>query len=211
MKQDNQKGFTLLEVMVAMAVVSIALVTIIDLFAGSIRVAERSYDYTRLSLLAKETMNDILAKTDLEEGEFSGDFSDTFAQTSSPFLTEEQQTDPYQLSHLRNLRWKYSVTPYEPELNEEEAPKEEKDKEGVVQNNTENESEQADNPKLYEINLNILWDEKEKTQQIELTSLALIIPKTVERTEENNDKKKNSPTGSTPNSSDKTGTPPPSS
>ncbi len=183
MNKEAEQGFTLLEIMVAMAIVSIALVTIIELFAGGIHVAERSYDYTRLSLLAKEKMNRILMKTDLEEGEFSGDFTEEFSKDPPLLLSDEQQGDPYQLAQLKNLRWEYTVSPYEPKLNEEEAPKEARKKMEEGTSQTDEKSASEADPKLFTVDLKVLWDEREKTESIALTSLALIIPKSEKKSD----------------------------
>ncbi|MGA1843443.1 MAG: type IV pilus modification PilV family protein [bacterium] len=66
---DHDKGFTLLEIMVAMAIMATALVTIIQLLSGALRSAKISYDYTLGVMGAKEKMDQALAVTTMEEFE----------------------------------------------------------------------------------------------------------------------------------------------
>jgi len=75
-----QKGFTLLEIMVAMAIMAIALVTVIQLFSGALRSAKVSNDYSLAVMGAKEKMDEVLAVNTLDEfeeliktGEFEND------------------------------------------------------------------------------------------------------------------------------------------
>ena len=77
---NREQGFTLLEVMVAMAIMATALVTIIQLLSGALRSAKISYDYTLGVKGARQKMEQALAVTTLEEfeeliktGEFEGD------------------------------------------------------------------------------------------------------------------------------------------
>ncbi len=57
-KRLNRKGFTLLEVMVALAIVSIALVTLLGLSNRSILLQERIQRLTRGTLLAQQLMSE---------------------------------------------------------------------------------------------------------------------------------------------------------
>jgi general secretion pathway protein I len=52
------KGFSLLEVMIALAIVSIALVTLLGLSNRTIQVQERVQKLTRATLLAQQVMNE---------------------------------------------------------------------------------------------------------------------------------------------------------
>ncbi len=72
MRQD--KGFTLIEVIVAFAIVSVSLVLIMQLFAGGLRASKTSCDYTTAVVHAKDRMESL---SDSPEGE-SGEFDDGF-------------------------------------------------------------------------------------------------------------------------------------
>ena len=54
----NNQGFTLLEVMIALAIVAIALVTLLGLSNRSIHVQERIQKLTRATLLAQQLMSE---------------------------------------------------------------------------------------------------------------------------------------------------------
>jgi general secretion pathway protein I len=93
-------GFTLLEVMIALAIVAIALVSLLGLANRSIAVQDRLQRLTRATLLAQEKMTEIelasAAKTlafDPAEGVFAEPFSDfrwrlSFAETPIPVVTQ---------------------------------------------------------------------------------------------------------------------------
>ncbi len=75
----KDRGFTLLEVMVALAIMAIALVTVMQLFSGALRSAKVSYDYSLAIKGAKEKMVEALAVETLEEFDelqASGEFED---------------------------------------------------------------------------------------------------------------------------------------
>ena len=59
MSESRDNGFTLLEVMIALAIVGIALVTLIGLETRTIQLAERQQRVTQATLLAQEKMTEI--------------------------------------------------------------------------------------------------------------------------------------------------------
>lgn len=98
--QNRSGGFTLLEVMIALAIVAIALVSLLGLANRSIAVQERLQRMTRATLLAQEKMTEIElaseAKTlvfEPDEGVFAEPFSDfrwqlEFTDTPIPVVTQ---------------------------------------------------------------------------------------------------------------------------
>lgn len=75
----GENGFTLLEIMVSMAIMAIALVTIMQLFSGALRSAKVSHDYSLAVIAAKEKMDEALSvKTmeDFDELARSGEFGE---------------------------------------------------------------------------------------------------------------------------------------
>ncbi|MEW6380861.1 MAG: prepilin-type N-terminal cleavage/methylation domain-containing protein [bacterium] len=62
-------GFTLLEVMVAVAILAIGLVTVFQLFSGSLHSARVSADYTRAVMGARAKMDEILGYLYVEDFE----------------------------------------------------------------------------------------------------------------------------------------------
>ena len=71
-------GFTLIEVVVAVAILGIALTVIIQLFAGGLRLARASKEYTRAVNYANAKMEEINSQQTLEEGITEGEFDETF-------------------------------------------------------------------------------------------------------------------------------------
>jgi general secretion pathway protein I len=79
MTQKKEKGFTLMEVMVAMAILAIALVSIFQLQSQSISMATDSRFMTTAALLAQCKMVEVEARSSLhnqiEDGDFGADYS----------------------------------------------------------------------------------------------------------------------------------------
>jgi len=78
MTQKKEKGFTLMEVMVAMAILAIALVSIFQLQSQSISMATDSRFMTTAALLAQSKMVEVEARSSLhnqiEDGDFGADY-----------------------------------------------------------------------------------------------------------------------------------------
>ncbi len=72
------KGFTLLEVMIAVAVLTIALAAVLGLQSRSLSLAAESRFHTTSALLAQEKMAEMAAATMEKLMSDSGDFGDVF-------------------------------------------------------------------------------------------------------------------------------------
>lgn len=59
LRAGHDRGFTLLEVMIALAIIGIALVTLLGLETRTIQLAERQQRVTQATLLAQEKMTEI--------------------------------------------------------------------------------------------------------------------------------------------------------
>ena len=71
----NQRGFTLLEVMVATLIMGVAVVGLMSGISQSLRNADRVTDYDRAALLARSKMDDLLLNYQLPRGTvISGEF-----------------------------------------------------------------------------------------------------------------------------------------
>ncbi len=78
----NRRGFTLIEVLLAVAILGIGLCVIMELFAGGLRSAKVSEEYTKATLYGKMKMEELLAASDLAEGSLAGSFDDQFSWTA---------------------------------------------------------------------------------------------------------------------------------
>ena len=88
-------GFTLIEILVAMAILGICLVTILQLFSGGLKSSKVSDEYTRAIFHAREKMEEILLAEELTEEALAGDFGNGFewnAEISRVQLDEEEDT-----------------------------------------------------------------------------------------------------------------------
>jgi general secretion pathway protein I len=74
----KSKGFTLIETLVAIMVLSISLVAIMQLFSGGLKAARLSENYTRAVFHAREKMEELLVSPKMAEGELEGSFDDEF-------------------------------------------------------------------------------------------------------------------------------------
>ncbi|MEK6527784.1 MAG: prepilin-type N-terminal cleavage/methylation domain-containing protein [Nitrospirota bacterium] len=85
-------GFTLIEVMVAMAIMAISLVVVMQLFSASLKISRLSGDYTRAIVHAKGKMEELSIKP----GQGTGVFEDGFKWESEvqPYedIKEELET-----------------------------------------------------------------------------------------------------------------------
>ncbi len=72
------RGFTLIEIVVALAILGIGLTVIIELFSGGLRLGRTSEDYTKAIGYGRLKMEEIISKENIEEGNNEGDFDKTF-------------------------------------------------------------------------------------------------------------------------------------
>jgi len=72
------KGFTLLEVVVAMAILGMGLTVIIELFSGGLRLGRASEEYTKATNYARIKLEEIGSQQDLVEGTEEGELEEAF-------------------------------------------------------------------------------------------------------------------------------------
>jgi len=71
--ETEEKGFSLLEVIIALAILAIGLVTLLELFAGSLRLTGKATQRTLAVIHAQNVMDSFFAQDFLEDGEDSGE------------------------------------------------------------------------------------------------------------------------------------------
>jgi prepilin-type N-terminal cleavage/methylation domain-containing protein len=68
-------GFTLLEVIVAMTIVGIGVVTLLEIFSTGLRLGSRSSNATEAMTYSQQAMDEILLRRSVDEGAQQGSFN----------------------------------------------------------------------------------------------------------------------------------------
>ncbi len=71
-------GFTLLEVMVAMAIVGLGIVTLLQIFSSGLRLGTKSSERTEAILYGRQVMDDALIRRDVRRGREDGSFENKY-------------------------------------------------------------------------------------------------------------------------------------
>lgn len=69
----SERGFTLMEVLIATSVAAIGIVAALELFSGSTRLAGASVDQTQALVIARSVMDQALWRVDLDDGTEAGE------------------------------------------------------------------------------------------------------------------------------------------
>jgi general secretion pathway protein I len=107
---DSNRGFTLLEILVAISILGISLVIILQLFSGGLKSSRLSDEYTRGIFHAREKMDEILLAGELTEGIINGEFGDGFKwKAEALHLDMEEAKDikmPFRAFNIRvDVMW----------------------------------------------------------------------------------------------------------
>jgi general secretion pathway protein I len=108
------KGFTLIEVVVALAILGVGLAVIIELFSGGLRLGRTSEEYTKAANYARMKMEEIASQKNIEEGMEEGEFDGAFRWQVNvkkmDILPIEKNSDfkpPVELFQVKvNILWK---------------------------------------------------------------------------------------------------------
>ena len=105
-----RKGFTLLEVVVAIAILGMGMAGLLALFSGSLRLAGGSRDTSAAAVYASQRLEEALLAPAPSEGEEQGAFGEKFRWvTRTTFLPDDAESRPY-----RPVRIEVRVTWGEP-------------------------------------------------------------------------------------------------
>jgi len=93
------KGFTLIEILVAISVLAISLVVILQLFSGGLKSVRLSDQYTRAIFYAREKMEEILLMEDLETGSQEGKSDESLRWRAEVVLIEPDEEEVSELPY----------------------------------------------------------------------------------------------------------------
>lgn len=107
----SEKGFTLLEVLLAFVIFSISFAVVLQIISGSIRNTMRSKQYTEVALIAQSVMDTVGLDIPLETGTGatgeSGEYNwDLEIYTYEP-QPDAEGSDPMQLAELAGIELLY--------------------------------------------------------------------------------------------------------
>lgn len=108
----NARGFTLLEVLVALVLLSVALVAILQLFSINLRGIATSEDFAKAVMRAEATMRDVLDNDDIAEKSSSETTPDGYRVDVAITNAEEKRTENLPLKLLQislTVHWKDGV------------------------------------------------------------------------------------------------------
>jgi len=91
---SSHKGFTLLEILLAISILGVALTVVMQQFSAGLRIAYTSRTYTTATAYAKQKLEEFQLQEEIEETEENGSFDDGYS-------------------------WRITIVPYEDYLEEE--------------------------------------------------------------------------------------------
>ena len=112
--RNIKNGFTLLEAVVALAILGVGLMVIIELFAGGLRLGRVSEEYTKAVNYSRMKLEELALKPPAEEGVEEGEFNETYRWKIETkridLLPFERDTDfkpPVEFFHVKiDVIWK---------------------------------------------------------------------------------------------------------
>ncbi len=99
-------GFTLLEVLVAFAILAVAMAALMQAFSQGLRSLEVAEDYATATMLARSKMAEVGPIIAIEEGEHTGDFANgwQWQVIVQPFAGEASTSGDLELSRLYDVQ-----------------------------------------------------------------------------------------------------------
>lgn len=109
LKSYENKGFTLIEILVAMLLLSVSFVLILQLFSGGLKAVKLSEDYNRAIFIAREKMEEAIAINQFTDGDIaSGETDDGYQWSVKVVDTKSDVNMPFSLSLFKvsvNIYW----------------------------------------------------------------------------------------------------------
>ncbi len=101
MEYRRQAGFTLLEVIIALAILGVAFALSMELLAAGVRSAKASENYTQAVLLARQKLAEVAATPNLEGSADTGEFGGGFRWSSKIQPLPQEEDLPARLFQVR--------------------------------------------------------------------------------------------------------------
>ncbi|GAB4244012.1 MAG: hypothetical protein OHK0028_22360 [Deltaproteobacteria bacterium] len=101
----GRRGFTLLEVIIAMALFAAGIVAVSRLFSGALRLSGGARDASAGAIYARQRMEEALLSPDPSEGVERGAFGDGYRWTLATSIVPPEEEKPYD-----EIRYKVTVT-----------------------------------------------------------------------------------------------------
>lgn len=106
----TRSGFTLLEVLVALAILAAGLLGLLELLSGSLRLSGGARDVTAASVYASQRLEEALLAPKPAEGLESGLFGEKFRWTTETSFLPKPENDSFQAARIRvTVSWNDGV------------------------------------------------------------------------------------------------------
>lgn len=105
LSSQNQSGFTLLEILLAISILGVAIAAIMQQFSVGMRIARTSQTYTTATIYAKQKLEELQVEEEMKEKEETGSFEDgyNFRISIMPYeeyMEEGNEEDAELFDHL---------------------------------------------------------------------------------------------------------------
>jgi general secretion pathway protein I len=109
----NSFGFTLIEVVIALGLMGLALIVLIELFSGALRLGKTANEYTRATAWAKMKLEEVMLQPKLPEGLEEGELPENYRwqlEIKKTEILREKYGDvpvPFELYQIKlKVNWK---------------------------------------------------------------------------------------------------------
>jgi general secretion pathway protein I len=106
----SRDGFTLLEVLVALAILAAGLLGLLELLSGSLRLSGGARDVTAASVYASQRLEEALLAPKPEEGRETGLFGEKYRWTTETSFLPKGDGEPFRAARIRvTVTWNDGV------------------------------------------------------------------------------------------------------
>ncbi|MGB9700320.1 MAG: type IV pilus modification PilV family protein [Thermodesulfobacteriota bacterium] len=77
-RPKSSLGFTLIEVVIALGLMGLALIVLIELFAGALRLGKTANEYSRATAWARMKLEEVILQPKLQEGQEEGELPENY-------------------------------------------------------------------------------------------------------------------------------------